>query len=869
MIIIVWIIIMVAAIPALMGYSSLISYSNTGPSNSSTESAMASSILKNVSSSNQSLIILVQGDPYSSGVANISLGLQSTLSASSINNFTGSDSPFSSYSNYINSIALADKADIVDTNTNLTIASTRIFGFPQAFFLNWSEYGFTRSNITHSAQIAGYNNSQYERSFLNSLNETMANTSSLTYSSALSAVSNAVNSSVSSLYGQNVYILAVAKYLTVLNFTENPAFITASIISQYSGTSVSTEMVNSILVSLNPGEYYLKNYGLSGIPKFLASNYISPDSKYFIIDVNFNSPSSYLDKNGSSPSQSATPFVSAVAKQFFGSNASVTGLGAISYQTQQVTSSSGFAFALIFVVLAIAVFITLVSYKASILSLVMVSIATALGYISIYITGTLFHPVNYVVNYTLTAVILGVSTDYLVFILSRFRQELREGKDQESALEIAVSRAGKAVLISGITVSASLLMFAVFPGFRTWGIVLSLAIILTVIMEVTLLPAIMKFLGPKIFMKSGMKPLSTGYHQNSLFYRTTKAATKHKLAVVGIILILAAPAVYTVLTAQTTYNFDTGLPQGLSSVKALNQIDSSFGSNKLYPIDIIVTLGTNSSGKLTAGDLSSLQKAASIINSTEGIQGAAGPYFNNLTSAAQFTSFIVDNGKYAYFIAYSSYTPYSQHAINSVNALRSNPSLIVGGLTSQVIDQKNQNSVTYTELGILIVAVISLVLFISFRSIKYSIISVSGSLISISWTATIVYFISGYFLHQSLIYLIPIILFVILMSLGNDYTVFIISRVREELSSGGDLNEGISRGMVGSGKVVTSLGLILAASLGVLALIPSGFLEQLGIAFIISLVLDTFVIRVFYFPAMVSLMFGKKSIDKNRLKFKS
>ena len=99
-------------------------------------------------------------------------------------------------------------------------------------------------------------------------------------------------------------------------------------------------------------------------------------------------------------------------------------------------------------------------------------------------------------------------------------------------------------------------------------------------------------------------------------------------------------------------------------------------------------------------------------------------------------------------------------------------------------------------------------------------------------------------------------LFVILMSLGNDFTVFILSRVREEQQKFG-FEEGLARAMVGSGSVVTALGVILAVSLGSLALVPFGFLEQMGIAFVISLVLDTFVIRTFYFPSMILLLKGK------------
>jgi len=177
---------------------------------------------------------------------------------------------------------------------------------------------------------------------------------------------------------------------------------------------------------------------------------------------------------------------------------------------------------------------------------------------------------------------------------------------------------------------------------------------------------------------------------------------------------------------------------------------------------------------------------------------------------------------------------------------------LVGGLTSGIIDQKVFASTYYPLLEILITLAVALVIGISFRSLKYPLISISGVFISISWATAILYIISNYFLSQELIYLIPVIIFVIMMSLGNDYSVFIISKAKEEIKN--NAKDGLLIAFSKTGKIVTSLGIILALSLGVLALFPVGFLEQLGIGFIITLLIDTFIIRNFYFPAMISLM---------------
>jgi RND superfamily putative drug exporter len=220
------------------------------------------------------------------------------------------------------------------------------------------------------------------------------------------------------------------------------------------------------------------------------------------------------------------------------------------------------------------------------------------------------------------------------------------------------------------------------------------------------------------------------------------------------------------------------------------------------------------------------------------------------------TSFILNGGHNVYFLVFTNFDPYSQQAIHLISTLRNNQNFLVGGLTSSIIDLQSASSAEYGQLEVLIVVVIGAILAISFRSLKYPVIALSGVFISITWTTGILYLISKYILGEQLIFLIPIILYIILISLGNDFTVFIFTRVREEQPKLG-FEEGLARAMSGSGAVVTALGLILAVSLGSLGLVPFGLLQQIGIAFVISLVLDTFVIRTFYFPAMITLLKGK------------
>jgi RND superfamily putative drug exporter len=592
--------------------------------------------------------------------------------------------------------------------------------------------------------------------------------------------------------------------------------------------------LGNVLGNETMGINLVKEYGLKGIPSFILYRFVSNDNSSFLMIITLNVSSDYHLSNGETPSQYLFPTIEHIVSKYFNSYY-ITGNGVIQYEIQQLTSQSGFAFGLIFIVLAIAVGLTLYTYKASLLSLVFASFSTLIGYTSIFLSGLLIGRIDYVVNYTLTAVLLGITTDYLVFILGRFREELREGKDVRRAVIDASRRAGKAVLVSGLTVGISLSTFSLIPGFLSWGVVLVISILIAVLLMVTFLPSLMAIAGNKLFSKKGLGKI---VDKSSLFYKTSLFSIERSYLVVAIILALAIPSIFMFFNLPTTYDFSSGLPSNLEGVKALNFLYQHFGSN-LYPVFVIV----NGSGR-------NLENTSEFLISIHGFSKGFGPYLLG-NEVVQNNISRYRAGEYYYYIIYLNYSPYSREALNAVQQLREK-GFIVGGITSSVIDQENINSFYYPLLEVLITLTVALILGISFKSIKYPLISISGILISISWTTSIIYFIFRVLLNQEIIYLIPVILFVILMSLGNDYSVFIISRVEEVIDEG--LETGVPRAFSRTGKIVTSLGIILALSLGVLALIPVAFLQQLGLAFLVSLFIDTFIIRNFYFPAMIKLL---------------
>jgi RND superfamily putative drug exporter len=856
-----WIIIIFGALPAVLHYSDYISYSTSSPALQNTESGRAQALLTAAQPQNQSLLLVVTAPPGSSvqRLANESLGFQDTLAKSGIPNYTTSTSVFTAYASFIDTILGNNTATIRSAYHNFTGAAITVYSYPSSFLQAWSRAGYGPIDTVISE--SNYTGTPFQQAFIYWLNRSLQ---AEPRASPALLVQNSTALAVYTVGAKNPYYYAVLRYLNVTDYSSQTLRGFSLLVNQ-TFAPVSQRLIWSVVEPGDPGVNYVLAYGVTGAPSFILQQYVNSNSTVYLVRIYFSVPSGYVGKGGTTPAETATPKIRALAERYFGSQALLTGDGAVAYDTQKATANSGIVFAFTFVFLALAVALTLRSYLAPLVALLIVSVATLLGYVSIFITGVVITHVNFIVTYTLTAVLLGVSTDYLVFMLHRYREELRRGADSHTALEMATSRSGSAILISGLTVAASLGTFSFIAGLKSWGPVLFMGVMLTVAAELTLLPALTALIGPRLFVKSALQSAPGGYRK-SRFYRAAALSVSHRAVVVALIAVLAVPAVYAWFTVPTSYNFNEGLPSNLPSVKALNLVESSFGANLIYPNYVVVNLSGpvyESNGSLTVNAARQLHTYYVELSSIPGITKIVGPNpivngTGNSTVLAK--SFIFDKGAHAYYLFYDDYSPYSNSAISLVDKVRADHQFLVGGLTSSIIDQQAYNNAVYTELEVLIVAAIALIIGVSFRSAKYPFIALSGVFISITWTTGALYLIVRYVFHEQLLYLIPLILYVILMSLGNDYTVFIISRVREYQSTDG-FREGILRGMSGSAAVVTSLGIILAVSLGSLGLAPISFLRQLGIAFIISLLLDTFVIRTFYFPAMMSaLKVGPKKV---------
>ncbi len=855
-----WIVILLLMAPAAVLYQSYVNYSSSGTTVAGSQSAQAESLLAQANPQLSTLFIVVQ-NATSPGPAycNSTYALAKALGQAHLRYFNSTSSVCSALAEALDSVLDPVRPALAANGSLFAGLSRDAWGFPSAFWVNWSG---AEQTINSTYNRSGGPPTGYPQAFREALWENY---------SAGTPAADQVTAAVRATALPYLPDPAAGRFLLARTTVLNATSAIPSLVGEWLalggvtifGYPIPGPLVEAFTGPGDGGVRFVTTEGWQLAPAALRAPFVSPQGAVSLIYVRFSVADGFRGPGNFYPAQAAVPEIRSVATAIFGSAAGVAGNGAVSYDSQAASNSEGFLFGFLFIFLAIAVFLTLRSWVAPILAVVFVGTGTLFGYVGILLTGALLGPVNYIVTYVLTAVVLGIATDFLVFLLYRYREGLREGLTPERAIERATETAGGAILTSAVTVAAGLGALSFLPGISTWGPVLFITVLLVGICEATLLPVLASFIGPRLFLARGQARRSRPLEQ-SPFYRAADVSVRHRWAVLAIVVIVAVPTVAVALTVPTSYDITQGLPASFPSVQAQNALESAFGANLLFPTTVLVHdpagyLAAN--GSLTPSGAAMLYRAALAMHTTAGLASGTGPFLlgrelaPNSTSGATLSGaarYLFSNGTWAYWNLYSVASPFSDGGSAFVQALRTHAGWIVGGAAAGVVDQKAQNQVLYPELELLIVVLIGAVLGIAFRSLTYPLISLSGVYLSITATTVLLYFISTDLLHEALIYLIPLILFVILVSLGNDYTVFILSRVVEK-GRQAPPRRAIPRGIGFSGAVVTSLGLILAASLGSLGLQPLGFLQQLGIAFAISLVIDTFLVRLFYFPAILSV----------------
>jgi len=526
------------------------------------------------------------------------------------------------------------------------------------------------------------------------------------------------------------------------------------------------------------------------------------------------------------------------------------------------------------------------------------AVALLLGLCGTVLLGTVVTHVD-TTSLTLEEVfVLGVGTDYSIFLVARYREELVRGRSSDEAIVEAVTWAGQSVATSGSTaiIVTVALAFSGVALLSQWGMVLSLAILIAMLASLTLLPAFLQLLGPRVFWPtSGARFARAARAANeraargaTYFYRAAHAAERRPGWVVGAVVLVSVPLVALALEGSVSYDFYGQLPSGHPATDGLAQLGREFGSGYAVPSYALVTFSSplvvnNSTNASEFLDIAELDVLASTTGGIATVRSPVGPYGANLTAWLSLASdpppqranllgvlgpYVGVDGETVLLQLQTNDTGLSYGAVAAVDQVEGSfrgyasthpevAALAFGG-GAPIIGDLAQQTALATEVMLIAVTVgLVLVLLAVLRSWIIALMGVATIGLSISWA----WAISDQVLQQlsgvPIFFYVRTLLIMLVLGLGIDYNIFLLTRVREERIMGRSTREATVEAVGRTGGIITAAAVILASAFGALLVGEFTLIRTIGFSVAIAVVLDAMIVRTYLVPATLHL-FGER-----------
>ncbi len=442
-------------------------------------------------------------------------------------------------------------------------------------------------------------------------------------------------------------------------------------------------------------------------------------------------------------------------------------------------------------------------------------------------------------------VLYGIGTDYMLFLLFRYRERLRAGEDRKTAMVQAVERVGEVITsaAAAVIIAFLVLLLATFGGFGSLGPALAIAVFAMLVTALTLIPALVSLIGTATFWpsKSWRRP-PTGTR-----FARIGAAVGRRPAVTavcsGVVLLALAAGV---LGFKADYDFTAGFPTTTESAKATKDLQRGFPQGALDPTEAYLT--TVDGGQLTDAQLQAFSAAAAQVHGVGQVQQPVR----------------ASNGRVAMFSLPLTLNPASNEAIALVHdhlradlhgAAPPGTKVLVGGTTAIFADINSANNRDLSVILPVAAVLIALILALLLRSIVAPLYLVVAVLLNFAATlGSAVYLFQGAAGHPGVTFQLPIVLYLFVLAIGTDYNILMIARLREEARDGAQPHGAAALGVQHAGPSVAAAGLILAGTFAALALAPVSFLQQIGFSVAVGILLSAFVMSMFLVPSLTALV---------------
>ncbi|MDW5564129.1 MAG: MMPL family transporter [Methanomassiliicoccus sp.] len=949
-IVVFWIAVLLISIPAMMQLNSVVSYQITDGASSSYESLKAQDIIDEnfqTAVANGTAFIVLQSDNVTDAeIRDYVLALQERIESSKDITYFGNISSIYSVSDLVIAGYVQQLGpNLYSAETQVNTSAFLLYGIPYIYEQNWAYIHSTYPSYT-TAQVDGAAyaaTGQYLEQALataDASNKTMANGYYHAFTGVWNATAASPTLSSDPMARANYSISMVAptfisqlpsEYQPVMNATlssfnlqmfSNPEVVksavhsfTLNLVSQKAGITNMTFLQD--IYNLGPtydaakvNEYahsVMTNGTLSSypvqIPATYLSSFVASNNHTMLVMVGFTVDANYVTDDGDKPLLDDVKVIRNIVSDLNSAQHSsittyVTGDAAIS---SDMKSSSERDLAIIepltIIIIIVLMGIMFRSVLAQWIPLGAVAIAIGISEALVFFIGTYVANVMYFVTTLLVTVLLGVGTDYSIFLMTRYKEERIKGATREQAVHTAVTWAGESILTSGATVIIAFLAMstASYSMVQTMGLILGLAIVVALLVALTLVPSLIMVFGNRIFWPNNgqrWKRYCEKYNQKKAagnrgyFHRAASNAVKYSKIIVIVAILASLPAAYIYATAETSFDF-IGSIGSSESTDGLHALSQDFGAGLIMPTYVVMDSSDvtiyNGTG-LNMQYMDAVENITATIAANHEVQSITSPTrpygelvdyhnFSGLSAEIQqkILSMVGTNNQTVLITVTLTDEPMSTASVNLMPTLRdelnnavgnesilSGTQILVGGQSAVIHDLSVDMNHQFTFIETLVVIGIFIVLMLVLGSVLLPAFAVVSIALSIAWSFAATYFVFGVWMDVPLLFLVPLILFVMLMGIGMDYNVFILTRIREEAHKGKGTNDAVIDAVEATGGIITALALIMAGAFGSLMLSTNTMLQEFGFALAFAVLCDAMIVRTYIVPAAMSLM-GEKA----------
>jgi RND superfamily putative drug exporter len=449
---------------------------------------------------------------------------------------------------------------------------------------------------------------------------------------------------------------------------------------------------------------------------------------------------------------------------------------------------------------------------------------------------------------------LGVGIDYALFIVTRFRRAIHEGKSVQESIRIALTTSGRSVLFAGIIVCISMLgLFTVGLSFLSGvGVAAAISVTISMIASLTLLPALLSIIGTKIDrLKIPFKKLHSEEEGGKGWKKWADRIQAHPvrwaISSTLILLFICLPVTQIRLGASDSGNDAVGT----TTRQAYDTLAKGFGPGFNGPITMLADVSNQKSAESTA-------QAVAMIKAQPEV-------------AAILPAIPTQDGKYQLITVYPTSSPQSEETSRFIKDLRSEiiPDIVsktgvtiqVGGIVAIFEDFGNVLTSKLLNFILTVVILSMLLLMILFRSFLIPIKAAAMNLLSIcaAFGVVVAGFQWGWFepifgtSAGPIESFLPIMLFAILFGLSMDYEVFLVSRIHEEWIKSRDSKDSVSKGLAATGSIITAAAAIMIVVFMAFVFLGERTIQLFGVGLAVAVLIDATIIRSTLVPSLMQL----------------